>query len=253
MKQLEEGQENQDDGDGEKEEEDGVLVDSKAETNEEPKSPSNGKFEIFPHRFFKILFAYACLLATLIIGGKRKRSEFDSDSGSDWEREGKEQAPRSPDGKQTEGEGSPTEVLEHDEKNQPKENDDVKTIDEDEAKEEEQKENGGPAQPRELHRTASIFLRNLAPTITKLEVEAVFIPANFRTRSVTEIFFDDLQMCKRYPGFLRAAIADPQPERRWFRRGWVTFERNVNIKEICWNLNNIRVSLISIRCTVINY
>jgi hypothetical protein len=50
-------------------------------------------------------------------------------------------------------------------------------------------------------------------------------------------------MCKRYPGFLRAAIADPQPERRWFRRGWVTFERNVNIKEICWNLNNIRVWL----------
>lgn len=49
-------------------------------------------------------------------------------------------------------------------------------------------------------------------------------------------------MCKRYPGFLRVAIADPQPERRWFRRGWVTFERQVNIKEICWNLNNIRVS-----------
>lgn len=53
-------------------------------------------------------------------------------------------------------------------------------------------------------------------------------------------------MCKRYPGFLRAAIADPQPERRWFRRGWVTFERTVNIKEICWNLNNIRVSLVII-------
>lgn len=74
--------------------------------------------------------------------------------------------------------------------------------------------------PRPLHRTASIFLRNLAPTITKQEVEA---------------------MCKRYPGFLRVAIADPQPERRWFRRGWVTFERQVNIKEICWNLNNIRL------------
>ncbi|KAK3926902.1 Serrate RNA effector molecule-like protein [Frankliniella fusca] len=74
--------------------------------------------------------------------------------------------------------------------------------------------------PRPLHRTASIFLRNLAPTITKQEVEA---------------------MCKRYPGFLRVAIADPQPDRRWFRRGWVTFERQVNIKEICWNLNNIRL------------
>ncbi|KAL1419139.1 hypothetical protein MTO96_005250 [Rhipicephalus appendiculatus] len=74
--------------------------------------------------------------------------------------------------------------------------------------------------PRPLHRTCSIFLRNLAPTITKMEVEA---------------------MCKRYPGFLRVAIADPQPERRFFRRGWVTFERTVNIKEICWNLNNIRL------------
>lgn len=52
-------------------------------------------------------------------------------------------------------------------------------------------------------------------------------------------------MCKRYPGFLRAAIADPTPERRFFRRGWVTFEKSVNIKEICWNLNNIRVSISS--------
>ena len=48
-------------------------------------------------------------------------------------------------------------------------------------------------------------------------------------------------MCKRYPGFLRAAIADPQPERRWFRRGWITFERDVKIKEICYSLNNIRL------------
>jgi len=49
-------------------------------------------------------------------------------------------------------------------------------------------------------------------------------------------------MCKRFSGFLRVAIADPLVERRWFRRGWVTFKRDVNIKEICWNLNNIRVS-----------
>lgn len=50
-----------------------------------------------------------------------------------------------------------------------------------------------------------------------------------------------LQMCRRYPCFLRVALAEPQYERRWFRRGWVTFERHVNIKEICWNLNNIRL------------
>ncbi|XP_071440682.1 serrate RNA effector molecule homolog isoform X2 [Hetaerina americana] len=93
---------------------------------------------------------------------------------------------------------------------------------EEEPKKEEPKEvNDAERQtPRPLHKTSSIFLRNLAPTITKQEVEA---------------------MCKRYPGFLRVAIADPQPERRWFRRGWVTFERSVNIKDICWNLNNIRL------------
>lgn len=53
--------------------------------------------------------------------------------------------------------------------------DDKEKVDEDEGKEEDKKENGGPVLPRELHRTASIFLRNLAPTITKLEVEAVML------------------------------------------------------------------------------
>ena len=48
-------------------------------------------------------------------------------------------------------------------------------------------------------------------------------------------------MCRRYDGFLRSAIADPAPDRRWFRRGWVTFKRDVKIKDICFNLNNIRL------------
>jgi len=74
--------------------------------------------------------------------------------------------------------------------------------------------------PRPLHKVASIFLRNLSPKITKQEVEA---------------------MCRRYPGFLRAALAEPSYERLWFRRGWVTFEKDVKIKDICFNLNNIRL------------
>lgn len=57
----------------------------------------------------------------------------------------------------------------------------------------------------------------------------------------TTFFIVTQQMCKRYGGFLRVALADPVAERRWFRRGWVTFRREVNIKDICWNLNNIRV------------
>ncbi len=123
------------------------------------------------------------LIARLFLhlsGGKRKRSEFDSDSGSDWEREGKEQsnlseAPRSPDGKPVAGgDGSPVEAPEPNEANPTKEDgENDKVMDDDDGKIEEKKENGGPVQPRELHRTASIFLRNLAPTITKLEVEAV--------------------------------------------------------------------------------
>lgn len=40
---------------------------------------------------------------------------------------------------------------------------------------------------------------------------------------------------------MRIAIAEPAVERRFFRRGWLTFKRDVNIKEICWNLNNIRL------------
>ena len=45
---------------------------------------------------------------------------------------------------------------------------------EEDTKEEEEAEEGEEEpQPQALHRTSSIFLRNLAPTITKQEVEAV--------------------------------------------------------------------------------
>ena len=49
------------------------------------------------------------------------------------------------------------------------------------------------------------------------------------------------QVCQRYPGFLRVFLQDPQLDRHFIRRGWLTFDDTVNIKEICWNLNNIRV------------
>ena len=94
-----------------------------------------------------------------------------------------------------------------------------KDKDEDKSEDEEDKEKDRSPKPRALHKTSSIFLRNLPPTVTKQEVEA---------------------MCRRYEGFLRSAIADPAPDRRWFRRGWVTYKRTVKIKDICYNLNNIR-------------
>uniref|UniRef100_A0A8V5GXL3 Uncharacterized protein n=1 Tax=Melopsittacus undulatus TaxID=13146 RepID=A0A8V5GXL3_MELUD len=79
---------------------------------------------------------------------------------------------------------------------------------------------GGDPKPRPLHKTCSLFMRNIAPNISQAEIVA---------------------LCKRYPGFMRVALSEPQPERRFFRRGWVTFDRSVNIKEICWSLQNIRL------------
>ena len=95
-----------------------------------------------------------------------------------------------------------------------------------EGQEEKEMEDRSP-KPRALHKTSSIFLRNLPPTVTKQEVEA---------------------MCRRYEGFLRSAIADPAPDRRWFRRGWVTYKRTVKIKDICYNLNNIRYCSLYLKC-----
>ncbi|KAM7374192.1 hypothetical protein PAMP_006866 [Pampus punctatissimus] len=89
-----------------------------------------------------------------------------------------------------------------------------------EEKKEEKKPKDDAPRPRPLHRTCSLFMRSIAPSISKAEIIA---------------------LCRRYPGFLRVCLSDPHPERRFFRRCWVTFDRSVNIKEVCWNLQNIRL------------
>ncbi|XP_067828396.1 serrate RNA effector molecule homolog isoform X2 [Heptranchias perlo] len=89
-----------------------------------------------------------------------------------------------------------------------------------EEKKEKEKEIDVTPKPRPLHKTCSLFMRSIAPNISKAEI---------------------ISLCKRFPGFMRVALSDPQPERRFYRRAWVTFDRSVNIKEICWNLQNIRL------------
>ncbi|XP_030760727.1 serrate RNA effector molecule homolog isoform X2 [Sitophilus oryzae] len=140
-------------------------------------------------------------------GSGSSSSSSGSSSSSDDEDEEKET--------KNNDEGKKKEVVEEEDKSKEKEKEEtvVETI-------ELVSDDSKPEKPKALHKTTSIFLRNLAPTITKQEVEAI---------------------CARYDGFLRVALADPQPERRWLRRGWVTFKRDANIKEICWNLNNIRL------------
>ncbi|XP_068164135.1 serrate RNA effector molecule homolog [Antennarius striatus] len=102
-----------------------------------------------------------------------------------------------------------------------KEDDEEKEEEEDEhRKERKDREKEAPPKPRPLHLTTSLFIRSIPPEVSKEEISA---------------------LCRRYPGFLRVALSDPQPERRFFRRCWVTFDRSVNIKETCWNLQNIRL------------
>ncbi|XP_061664647.1 serrate RNA effector molecule homolog isoform X2 [Syngnathoides biaculeatus] len=86
--------------------------------------------------------------------------------------------------------------------------------------EKEEKAPASPVRPRPLHLTTSLFIRSVPPDASKEEIAA---------------------LCRRYSGFLRVALSEPQPERRFFRRCWLTFDRGVNIKETCWNLQNIRL------------
>lgn len=77
-----------------------------------------------------------------------------------------------------------------------------------------------PKNSNELHKTASIFMPKLSPSVSKLDLE---------------------NLCKQYDGFKRVALSDPAPERGFYRRGWITFESNVDVKKICWDLQNIKV------------
>ncbi|CAF1129027.1 unnamed protein product [Adineta ricciae] len=77
-----------------------------------------------------------------------------------------------------------------------------------------------PDVPRALHRTLSIFFRHLAMQTTKEDLE---------------------NLCKPYAGFRRACISDPAPERKFSRRGWVTFDHTVPIRNICYEFNSTKL------------
>jgi len=46
--------------------------------------------------------------------------------------------------------------------------------------------------------------------------------------------------CSKFPGYLRTCLADPQPEKRWFRKAWVSYARDSKIKDICLSLGSVR-------------
>ncbi|XP_017292448.1 serrate RNA effector molecule homolog isoform X1 [Kryptolebias marmoratus] len=153
---------------------------------------------------------------------KRKRSEDSDDeasaseSDSDSDSDSNSNCSDKPDRKE-EAEDKDEEAEDKDEEEEDGEEDKAKS--EEDRKEEKKPKDDSP-RPWPLHKTCSLFMRSIAPTISKAEIIA---------------------LCRRYPGFLRVCLSDPHPERRFFRRCWVTFDRSVNIKEICWDLQNIRL------------
>ncbi|XP_042073015.1 serrate RNA effector molecule homolog [Haplochromis burtoni] len=80
-----------------------------------------------------------------------------------------------------------------------KDEDEEKEEEEDDGEDERRKERGkerekeAPPKPRPLHLTTSLFIRSIPPEVSKDEITA---------------------LCRRYAGFLRVALSDPQPERR---------------------------------------
>jgi len=73
---------------------------------------------------------------------------------------------------------------------------------------------------RQLHRTTSVFLNNLHPSITREEIEAV---------------------AKKFPGYLRLALSPPDSNNKFARKCWISFHREAKIREICFSLNSQKI------------
>ncbi|XP_030043024.1 serrate RNA effector molecule homolog isoform X3 [Microcaecilia unicolor] len=152
---------------------------------------------------------------------KEKKTVPKEEPDKEPKKQAKKKKKRKRSGDDSEDEGSASESESESESGKPADEKEI-AGDSKEKKEEEKpiREKTDDVKPRPLHRTCSLFMRNIAPNISRAEIIA---------------------LCKRYPGFMRVALSDPQPDRRFSRRAWVTYDRSVNIKEICWNLQNIRL------------
>ena len=82
------------------------------------------------------------------------------------------------------------------------------------------RENNSEGDVKELHKTTSIFLNNLNPNIKKKELE---------------------DAVKKYPGFLRLVLSEPDQNNKFTRKCWITFQRDAKIREICFGLNNVKI------------
>lgn len=96
-------------------------------------------------------------------------------------------------------------------------------------RENEEPHSSEPVEPKRkrkfLHKTSSIFLRSLPANITVEEIEAMF---------------------KKYPEFVRIAISEPQIDKKFQRKAWISFERQFDVRTIYLSLNNVKIRDIEI-------
>lgn len=78
-------------------------------------------------------------------------------------------------------------------------------------------------------KTQSIFFKHLPVNVTRQDLE---------------------QIGSRYEGFKRASVSEPAPERRFQRRGWITFDSTVNIREICTKINGVKLHEMILNATI---
>jgi hypothetical protein len=83
--------------------------------------------------------------------------------------------------------------------------------------------------PLPLHITRSVYIRHL--------------PAKISAEDIVEI-------CRTIPGYLRIAFADPDPNRGYERRGWVTYSHNTDIREVTARLTTNKVKDVQLNCMV---
>jgi hypothetical protein len=83
--------------------------------------------------------------------------------------------------------------------------------------------------PQPLHTTRSVYIRHLPPRIAADDIVVI---------------------CRTIPGYLRIAFADPDPNRGYERRGWVTYSHNTDIREVTARLTTNKVKDVQLNCMV---
>merc|ERR1711981_338133 len=96
----------------------------------------------------------------------------------------------------------------------------TKKTDEEDSNGEVDQEDGELMETKKPKVYKSLFIKSVPASLTKNEL---------------------MLACKRYDGFERLAMETIPNDSKFRRRAWITYKDQVNIRDVSWNLNNIRL------------